>query len=182
MHPAHPNPSAEAWLAWLETTKVASCRSYLCKVCGLEPADADAVINTARWQVYCHWTTVENPLAYFWQTLRRAACASRRRVLRDQQQQQAYATWWHEHQQQCAATTQQVGAVLEGTPPRERQLLHWFALGYDDAHVAVWLQTSPAAIRVRRHAAYRALRARLTPLPSPHPWAAGHASGPGRAA
>ena len=182
MHPSHPCAAAEAWLAGFETTQVASCRSYLCTVYRLEPADADAVINTARWQVYRYWTSIENPLGYFWQTLRRAACAYRRQLMREQHQQQAYTTWWQWHQQQSAYITQQVGDALEGTSPRERQLLQWFTLGYDDTQVASWLQTSPAAIRVRRHAAYRTLRARMAPASSTRQQAKGYAAGPVRTA
>jgi len=48
MHPYHTCSSAEARLTWCETTKVASCRASLCRVCELEPADADAVSTTTH--------------------------------------------------------------------------------------------------------------------------------------
>jgi hypothetical protein len=65
--------SVEAWLAWFETIKYAQCRASLCTTYGLNTADAEALMHTARLQVFLHWATLENPLAYFWQTLKHAA-------------------------------------------------------------------------------------------------------------
>jgi hypothetical protein len=46
---------------------------------------------------------------------------------------------------------------------RQQQLLVWYAQGVDDAQVAVWLRTTPQAVRVARHSAYRALRMQRCP-------------------
>jgi hypothetical protein len=61
-------------------------------------------------------------------------------------------------------TAVQVATVLERVSPRQWRLLIWYVQGYSDAEVASWLQTTPAAVRVARHGAYRALRAQLCPL------------------
>jgi hypothetical protein len=69
MIPARGRSSVEAWLQWFEALKYTQCRAYLYTTYKFDAADTEALINTARLQVFLHWATLENPLAYFWQTL-----------------------------------------------------------------------------------------------------------------
>src|SRR5439155_6371588 len=72
MSPAPASTTVDAWLAWFATHKQAACRAFLCARYHLDALDAEALMNTARLQVFLHWETVEHPLAYFWQTLTHA--------------------------------------------------------------------------------------------------------------
>jgi hypothetical protein len=153
----HEATTVEAWLQWFATEKQAAYRAYLCTRYHLAALDAEALINAAQLQVFLHWGTVENPLAYLWQTLKHAVAKQGRRHAYERQQLVAYAQqrWVHSHSAAHVAT------VLERVAPRQRRLLAWYAQGYEDQQVAAWLKTTPQAIRVARHGAYRALRAQL---------------------
>src|SRR4029453_7242373 len=64
--------TVDAWLQWFATEKQAACRAYLCTRYQLNALDAEALINTALLQVCRHWSTLQDPLAYVWQTLKHA--------------------------------------------------------------------------------------------------------------
>src|SRR5262249_51790876 len=84
-----------------------------------------------------------------------------RRRAYERQQLRAYAQQRQVHSYGAARTAEHVAAVLERVAPRQRRLLEWYAQGYADAQVAAWLKTTPEAVRVTRHGAYRVLRAQL---------------------
>ena len=148
----------EAWLQWFYTSRSARCRASLCAKYGLEPADAEELMNTAALQVVTHWDTLETPLAYFWTILRRQVQQHLGARAKDQRQREAYA-----HQQRCdarltASTTRAVADLLATMPPHQCQLLEWFVQGYTDTEVAAYLGTTPHAVRQARYATYVALR------------------------
>lgn len=150
--------SGEAWLRWFQASRYASCRATLCATYGLEPADAEALMNTASLQVVSHWDTLQSPLAYFWTTLRREVQKHRCALMKERRCQEAYAL---ERQFQAKieeSTVHQVADILEQASPRQRQLLWWFVQGYEDTHVATQLGTTPHAVRQARYATYVALR------------------------
>jgi DNA-binding CsgD family transcriptional regulator len=163
MSPAPTATTVDAWLQWFATEKQAACRAHLCTRYGLDTLDAEALINAAQLQVFRHWATLDNPLAYFWQTLRHAVAKQGRRRAYERQQLMAYAQQRQVHSHGAARTAEHVAAVLARVSPRQRQLLAWYAQGYSDAEVAGWLTTTPQAVRVARHGAYRALRMQLCP-------------------
>jgi hypothetical protein len=155
--------TVDAWLEWFATEKQAACRAYLCTRYHLDALDAESLINVAQLQVFLHWPTLDNPLAYLWQTLRHVVATQGRRRAYEQQRLMAYAQQHRVHSHSAARTAEHVAAVLERVAPRQRQLLAWYAQGYADAQVAVWLETTPQAVRVARHDAYCTLRAQLCP-------------------
>ena len=155
--------SVEAWLTWFEVAKSTQCRAYLCTSYGLNTADAEALINTARLQIFLHWSSVKNPLAYVWRTLKHAAGKQRQRRTHERRQLEVYALQQQVQAHSTDRTVRHVTAVLEQVSSRQRQLLEWYAQGYEDTQVAVWLQTTPQAVRVARHGAYCALRAKTYP-------------------
>jgi len=150
--------AAEAWLRWFQASRYGRCRSYLCTTYDLEPADAEALINTAALQVVTHWGTLQTPLAYFWTTLRRAVQQHRGAVAREQQRRAAYARQQRFQARLAASATREVADLLESVPPRQRHLLVWFVQGYEDTRVASQLGTTPHAVRQARYATYIALR------------------------
>jgi len=160
MRSASDEVAAEAWLRWFQVSRYSRCRAYLCATYGLEPADAEALMNTAALQVLAHWATLQTPLAYFWTILRRAVQQHLGAVARDQQRRAAYARQQRFQTKLAACTAHQVADLLAAVPPRQRQLLAWFVQGYDDAQVAAQLGTTPHAVRQARHAIYVALRQR----------------------
>src|SRR5438128_3114243 len=118
MRSASDEAAVEAWLRWFQTSRYGRCRAYLCATYGLDPADAEALINTAALQVVTHWGTLQTPLAYFWTTLRRAVQQHRGALAKEQLRRAAYA-----HQQCCdarraASTARAVADLLEAVPPR----------------------------------------------------------------
>jgi hypothetical protein len=152
--------AAEVWLRWFQVSRYRRCRAYLCATYGLEPADAEVLINTAALQVVTHWGTLETPLAYFWTILRRAVQQHRGALAKDQRRRAAYA-----HQQRfdarlAASTARQVADLLAAVPARQRHLLEWFVQGYQDTEVAAHVGTTPHAVRQARYATYVALRQR----------------------
>ena len=153
--------TVEAWLQWFGTEKQTACRAYLCTRYQLNALDAEALINTALFQVFRHWASLDNPLAYVWQTLKHAGAKQGQRRVYEQQQLMAYAQLHQVHNHGATRTAAHVAAVLARVSPRQRRLLTWYAQGYTDAQVAVWLTTTPEAVRVARHGAYRALRTQL---------------------
>ena len=153
--------TVDAWLQWFATEKQAACRAHLCTRYRLDALDAEALINAAQLQVFLHWSTLENPLAYLWQTLKHAVAKQGRRRAYERQQLMAYAQQRRVHSHGAARTAEHVAAVLERVAPRQRRLLAWYAQGYEDQQVAAWLKTTPEAVRVARHSAYRALRAQF---------------------
>ena len=159
----HESTTVEAWLEWFATEKQAACRAYLCTRYRLDALDAEALINAAQLQVFLHWGTLENPLAYLWQTLKHAIAKQGRRHAYEQQQMMAYAQQRRVHAHGAARTAEQVETVFELVSLRQKSLLAWYAQGYSDAEVAGWLTTTPQAVRVARHGAYRALRTQLCP-------------------
>jgi len=70
--PAPPATTVDAWLQWFATEKQATCRASLCTRYHLNALDAEALINSALLEVFRHWATLDNALAYVWQTLRHA--------------------------------------------------------------------------------------------------------------
>ena len=163
MIPAGKPVSVEAWLAWFEGAKAAQYRAYLCTRVGLDAADAEALLNTARLQVFRHWTTITHPLAYFWRTLQQAVRKQGQRRTYERRRLAAYA-WQRRVQAHSAArTARHVVDVLDRLPPRQRRILAWYAQGYADSQVASWLGTTPQAVRVARHGAYRTLRGQCRP-------------------
>jgi hypothetical protein len=163
MSPAGKTASVEAWLEWFEVSKYAQCRAYLCTRNGLDAADAEALINTARLQVFRHWASVEHPLAYFWHTLQHAVGQQGQRYTHERRQRAAYARQQRVHAHGVERTAWHVMDMLERLSPRQRCLLQWYAQGYADPEVAVWLGTTPQAVRVARHSAYCTLRAQFRP-------------------
>ena len=153
--------TVDAWLQWFATEKQAACRAHLCTRYRLDALDAEALINTAQLQVFLHWSTLENPLAYLWQTLKHAVAKQGRRRAYERQQLMAYAQQRRVHAYGTARTAEHVTTVLERVAPRQRRLLTWYAQGYADTQMAAWLKTTPEAVRVARHSAYRALRAQF---------------------
>jgi DNA-directed RNA polymerase specialized sigma24 family protein len=152
-------PSAvEAWLQWFETHKYTQCRAYLCATYGLEASDADALINTARMQVFLHWETIQNPLAYFWTILRREVQKHLRGLTRERLRQEAYVLQRRAQDRIEERTAHHVADILSRVPPHQSQLLWWFVHGYDDAQVAVRRGTTPHAVRQARYATYVDLR------------------------
>ncbi len=152
--------AAEAWLRWFQASRYGRCRAYLCATYGLEPADTEALMNTAAFQVVAHWATLQTPLAYFWTTLRRAVQQHLGALAHEQRRRATYA-----HRQRCqatlaACTAREVADILAAVPPRQRQLLAWFVQGYEDTQVAARLGTTPHAVRQARHAIYVTLRQR----------------------
>src|SRR5262245_61601735 len=162
--PAPPATTVDAWLQWFATEKQAACRAHLCTRYHLNALDAEALINSALLQVFRHWATLDNPLAYMWQTLTHAVGKQGQRRSREQQQLAAYAQQQQLHAHGAARTAEQVAAVLAQVAPRQRRILAWYAQGYSDTQVAAWVTTTPQAVRVARHGAYRTLRAQLCPL------------------
>ena len=160
MQSAADEAAVEAWLRWFQTSRYARCRAYLCATYGLEPADAEALINTAALQVVAHWATLQTPLAYFWTTLRRAVQQHLSALARDQGRRDAYARQQRFHATLAACTAREVADLLASVPPRQRQLLKWFVQGYEDTQVAAQLGTTPHAVRQARYATYVALRQR----------------------
>ena len=163
MIPARDPSSAEAWLQWFDVTTYARYRATLCATYGVNPQDADVLINTARLQVFLHWATVEDPLAYFWHILKYEVGKERQRRIRERQQLVAYARQRRFQAHGTVRNAEHIADVLALVAPRQRRLLEWFAQGYEDAQVAAWLQTTPQAVRAARHSAYRVLRAHLRP-------------------
>jgi hypothetical protein len=83
--------TVDAWRQWFATEKQALCRAHLCTRYRLNALDAEALINTALLQVVRHWPTLDNPLAYFWQTLKHAGTKQGRRRDYERQELRAYA-------------------------------------------------------------------------------------------
>src|SRR5262245_45098484 len=160
MPSASDEAAAEAWLRWFHASRYGRCRSYLCATYGLEPADAEALINTAALRVVVHWATLQTPLSYFWTTLRRVVQLHLCAVAKEQRRQDAYARQQHFLTTLASCTARQVADLLASVPPRQRQLLGWFVQGYDDTQVAAQLGTTPHSVRQARHAIYVALRQR----------------------
>src|SRR5215467_6446919 len=111
--------TGEAWLQWFYTSRYCRCRSYLCAKYGLEPADAEELMNAAALQVVTHWDTLQTPLAYFWTILRRKVQQHLGALAKGQRQREAYA-----HQQRfdarlAASTTRAVADLLAATPPHQ---------------------------------------------------------------
>lgn len=154
---------AEAWLTWFQQHKALQVRAGLCSRYGLDSLDAEALINTAQLQVFRRWDTLTNPMAYMWQTLKHAVWKQGQRRRREQQRMAVYARQQQHYAHHATRTTEQVATVLALLAGRQQRLLEWYAQGWPDAQVAAWLQTTPQAVRVARHEAYRALRARLCP-------------------
>ena len=142
-------------------------RAYLCTRYRLDALDAEALINDAQLQILLHWSTLENPLAYLWQTLKHAVAKHGRRRAYERQQLMAYAQQRQVHSHGATRTAEHVAAVLERVAPRQQRLLTWYAQGYADTQVAEWLQTTPQAVRVARHGAYCALRGAVPPVGPP---------------
>ena len=153
--------TVDAWLQWFATEKQAACRAHLCTRYHLNALDAEALINGALLQVFHHWPTLDNPLAYLCQTLKHTLAKQGQRRAYEQQQLAVYAKQQRLHAHSAARTAEQVATVLARVPPRQRRLLAWYAQGYTDVQMAVWLRMTPHAVREARHRAYRALR---TPL------------------
>ena len=163
MIPAPASATVDTWLQWFDAYKQASCRAFLCTRYHLNALDAEALMNTARLQVFRYWATIENPLAYFWQTLKHTVRKQGQRHAHERRRLAAYAQQRRIHAHCAARTARHVADVLERVSPRQCCLLEWYAQGYGDAQVATWLGTSPQAVRMARHGAYRTLRAQLHP-------------------
>jgi hypothetical protein len=162
MTPVRDTSAVEEWLQWFEENKYAQCHAYICATYRLEAPDADALLNTARMQVFLHWETLQTPLAYFWTTLRREVRKHMCGLQRERIHQEAYSRQWWVQARIEASTTRQVADMLEQATPHQRQLLLWFVHGYDDAQVAARLGTTPHAVRQARYVIYVDLRKRCT--------------------
>jgi DNA-binding CsgD family transcriptional regulator len=149
----------DAWLQWFVTKKQAACRAHLCTWYHLNALDAEALINDALLQVFLHWSTLDNPLAYMWQTLKHTIAKQGQRRVYEQRQLALYTQQHQAHSAAC--TAEQVAGVLTQVAPRQRQIMAWYAQGYTDVQVAAWLEMTPHAIRKTRHRAYRVLRTQL---------------------
>jgi DNA-binding CsgD family transcriptional regulator len=161
MSPVSTFATVDAWLAWFATSKQAACRAYLCARYHLNALDAEALINDAQLQVYLHWATLKHPPAYLWQTLTHAVRKQAQHHSREQRQLAVYAQQHRLHAHGAVRMAEHIAAVLAQASPRQRRLLAWYAQGHGDTQVAVWLTTTPQAVRVARHGAYRALRTQL---------------------
>jgi DNA-directed RNA polymerase specialized sigma24 family protein len=153
--------TVDAWLQWFATEKQAACRAYLCTRYHLNALDAEALISTALLQVFRHWPTLDNPLAYMWQTLKHTLAKQGQRRAYEQRQLAVYAQQQRLQAHSAARTAEHVATVLARVPPHQRRLLAWYAQGYTDVQVAAWLGMTPHAVREARHGAYRALRTSL---------------------
>ena len=127
----HESTTVDAWLEWFATEKQAACRAYLCTRYRLDALDAEALINAAQLQVFLYWPTLENPLAYLWQTLKHAVAKQGRRRAYERQQLMAYAQQRRVHSHSAARTAAHIAAVLERVAPRQRRILAWYAQGYE---------------------------------------------------
>lgn len=160
--------SVDAWLQWFATRKWTTCRTYLCTRYDLDALDAEALMNAAQLQVFRHWVRLENPLAYFWQTLKHAVIKQGRRRSRERRQMAVYAQQYRLATHGAERTERHVTAVLEQMAPRQCQFLKWRMQGCDDTQIAAWLQTTPQAVRVRRYHLMRTLQAQLCPSGGHH--------------
>jgi hypothetical protein len=160
--------TVEAWLEWFTTHKQATCRTFLCTQYHLNALDAAALIDTALLQVFRHWTAIEDPLAYFWQTLKHTVGKQEQRRTRERRQLIAYAQQHRVHTDGAARIARHIMDLLERVSPRQCRLLEWRRQGYDDTQIVAWLQTTPQAVCVQRHRLMRTLRAQLCPLGSHH--------------
>jgi RNA polymerase sigma-70 factor (ECF subfamily) len=179
MHPTPDGSSAEDWLQGFETAQAARYRAWLGTTTGLDTADVEDILNTARWQVVRHWATLTHPLAYLRTLVHREVHKQRQRQRREQRGRAAYARQQRGVLTQAARTAAQVAAVLALAPSSQRRLLQWFAQGYTDTQVAAWLGMTPQAVRKARSEAYRAVKRQLTPRRSGTPGATGTYSGAG---
>jgi hypothetical protein len=159
MHSAPEFATVDAWLEWFATHQQAACRSYLCTRYALNQLDAEALINTACLQVFRHWATITQPLAYFWHTLQQAVAKQGQQRARERRQLAAYAQQYRLQAHGADRPAQQVADILERVSPRQRRLLEWFIQGYDDTQSAAWLGTTPQAVRMARYSTYCVLRA-----------------------
>src|SRR6266571_1214469 len=139
MRSAADEAAVEAWLRWFQASRYGRCRAYLCVTYGLEPADAEALMNTAALQVVAHWDTLRTPLAYFWTTLRRAVQQHLGALAKEQRRREAYTRQQRFHTRLAAGTAREVADILASVPPRQRQLLAWFVQGYEDTQAAAQL-------------------------------------------
>jgi DNA-binding CsgD family transcriptional regulator len=151
----------DAWFQWCATEKQAACRAHLCTRHHLNTLDTKALTHAALLQVCRHWSTLDHPLAYVWQTLTHAGAKQGRRRDSERQQLRAYAQQRRLQVHGAACTAEHVAAVLARMAPRQRRLLAWYAQGYTDAQVAARLTTTPEEVRVARRGAYRALQAQF---------------------
>jgi DNA-directed RNA polymerase specialized sigma24 family protein len=158
MRLSQPRSSVEAWLGWFDEHKATQYHTYLRTTWGVDPHEADVLLNTARIQIFRYWPTLTNPLAFFRTTLRHALWQHWQRTARDRQRRAAYEQYWHSHSQHTHHLAQQVADVLEQASPRHRHILTWFLEGHADQQVADWLHTTPQAVRKARSEAYRTLR------------------------
>jgi len=160
--------TVDAWLQWFATEKQAACWAHPCTRYRLDALAAETLINSALLQVFRYWATLDNPLAYLWQTLKHAVAKQGRRRTYERQQLMAYAQQHRLQAYSAARTAEHITAMLARVSPRQQQLLAWHSQDYTDAQVAVWLKTTPEAVRVARHGAYCALRAQFRSLSSRH--------------
>jgi hypothetical protein len=116
-------------------------------------------------QVFLHWDTLQSPLAYFWTILRREVSKHLHYYKQEQRCQEAYALERRFQATMEACTSHQVADILELAKPHQRQLLSWFAHGYDDAQVATHLGSTPHAVRQARYETYIDLRTRYATDP-----------------
>jgi hypothetical protein len=115
--------TVEAWLQWFATEKQIACQEHLCARYRLNELDAEALINAAQLQVFLHWATLENPLAYFWQTLRHAVVKQEQRRSRERQQLAAFAQQHRLYAHSTARTAQHVADALAQVSPRQCHIL-----------------------------------------------------------
>jgi DNA-directed RNA polymerase specialized sigma24 family protein len=162
MHPTPDGSSAEDWLQGFETAQATRDRTWLGTTTGLDAADVEDILHTARWQVARHWATLTHPLAYLRTLVQHEVHRQRQRQRREQRGRAAYARQQRAAVLQAARTAAQVAAVLALAPPSQRRLLQWFAQGYSDMQVAAWLSTTPQAVRKARSEAYRVVQRQLT--------------------
>ena len=162
----HDTTTVDAWLQWFATEKQVACRTHLCTRYHLNALDAKALINDALLQVFLHWSTLDNPLAYVWQMLKHAGAKQGQRRVYEQRRLAGYAQQQRLHAHSAARTAEHVATVLACVPPRQRRLLAWYSQGYTDVQIAAWLEMTPQAVRQARHRATGALR---TPLCLPEP-------------
>ena len=108
----HESTTADAWLQWFAAEKQAACRAHLCIRYYLDALDTEALINTALLQVFRHWASLDNPLAYLWQTLRMPLLKQGRRRAYERQHLRAYAQQRRVQSHGAVRTAEHVAAVL----------------------------------------------------------------------
>jgi RNA polymerase sigma factor (sigma-70 family) len=127
---------------------------------------ANDVAQTAFERALPRWTGLSQPKAWLYKVARNEAiarCAAMRRELpadvlpeRVDEVSGALAAEWRAEQRA-------VMELLQGLPPKQREVMTWTLAGFNDAENAAALGLSTDAVKQNRHYARQKLRKRLGP-------------------